>query len=112
MVKFEKFVTQVSEAGKGWTDKLSCMARDKSIVPAEISASLFENEGKKLLIAMVRDMSEFASLRQKNIYLQNEVQSALGEFVGHSYSLRPMSFSLNEASDDCMPKPLNMSVPP
>ena len=58
MDRFEAFVDEVYENGSGWTDELTCLHSDNTRIPAEISASTIEYEGRRCLLAIVRDISE------------------------------------------------------
>ena len=48
----------VFSQGHGWTNELTCTTKDGTVLPSEISASVLEADGKPLMIAMVRDVSE------------------------------------------------------
>lgn len=58
MPELEDFARSVFREGSGWTRELSCRRKDGHFIPAEISASLIELEGKFILLAIVRDISE------------------------------------------------------
>lgn len=58
MERLRAFAASVVRAGQGWTDELSCTARDGCRVPSEISASVVEHDGATLVVAIVRDVSE------------------------------------------------------
>ncbi|MBI3079592.1 MAG: sigma 54-interacting transcriptional regulator, partial [Deltaproteobacteria bacterium] len=51
------FARSVYERGSGWTDELTCLTKSGSRLPAEISASVIEIEGRICLIVMARDIS-------------------------------------------------------
>ncbi|UTF54258.1 MEDS domain-containing protein [Natronosalvus rutilus] len=55
---FREFVEGVFEDGTGWTDELTCHTNDRGQIPAEISASRMEHNGRPVLLAVVRDNSE------------------------------------------------------
>jgi len=55
--QFREFVDEVFDSGEGWTDELTCTRRDGRHVPAEISASTIEFEGRSCLLASIRDIS-------------------------------------------------------
>ncbi len=51
------FTRSVTERGSGWTDELSCTTRSREKLPAEISASVIEWDGRTCILACVRDIS-------------------------------------------------------
>ena len=58
MRAFVAFARAVLDTGSGWTNELSCLTRSGTTLPAEISASVIEMDGRACVIAMVRDISE------------------------------------------------------
>ncbi len=58
MRTFVAFARAVLDTGSGWTNELGCLTRSGTTLPAEISASVIEMEGRACVIAMVRDISE------------------------------------------------------
>ena len=58
MERFETFVDEVYETGSGWTDELTCLHRDGDRIPVEMSASTIEYDGRRCLLAIVRDISD------------------------------------------------------
>jgi len=58
MDRFEAFVDGVFERGEGWTDELTCRTSDGRRLPVELSASRIEIDGRPLMLANVRDVSE------------------------------------------------------
>jgi signal transduction histidine kinase len=48
----------VFSQGHGWTNELTCTTKNGTVLPSEISASVLEVDGKALMVAMVRDVSE------------------------------------------------------
>jgi|GEM_PF-2671006 len=58
MLKLTQFAQTVFVQGKGWTNELSCRTKTGSLLPAEISASVVELEGRRCLLAFVRDTTE------------------------------------------------------
>ena len=64
MTQLRDFAHHVFAEGKGWTDELSCLTKSGLSVPAEISASIFEVDGRQVMIAMVRDISERKELER------------------------------------------------
>jgi len=51
------FVRSVFENGSGWTDKLSFLTKAGEALPAEISASVIDLDGRTCVIALVRDIT-------------------------------------------------------
>jgi formate hydrogenlyase transcriptional activator len=51
------FTRSVFDRESGWTDELSCTTRSGDRLPAEISASLVEWDGRTCVLASVRDVS-------------------------------------------------------
>ena len=58
MPELMAFSKSVLEQGEGWTNELSCLTKSRTILPAEISASVIEIDGKPSMIALVRDITE------------------------------------------------------
>ncbi|WP_049923496.1 MEDS domain-containing protein [Halopiger djelfimassiliensis] len=58
MDRFQSFVDTVFADGGGWTDELACLPKTGDPIPAEISASPIEIDGRRCLLAIVRDISE------------------------------------------------------
>ncbi|MCI0634444.1 MAG: PAS domain S-box protein, partial [Actinobacteria bacterium] len=58
MREFVTFAHTVLDTGSGWTNELGCLTRRGTTLPAEISASVIEMDGRACVIAMVRDISE------------------------------------------------------
>lgn len=57
MVRLRRFAAAVAQKGSGWTDALSCTTKSSGKLPAEISASAVEVDGRRLVLAMVRDVT-------------------------------------------------------
>jgi PAS domain S-box-containing protein len=64
--QFRQFVNGVLETGDGWTDELTCTRWDGRSVPAEISASRIEFEGRQCLLASIRDISARKAKEREN----------------------------------------------
>jgi formate hydrogenlyase transcriptional activator len=62
--RLREFMGSVLSAGSGWTAELSCRHKSGEIVPSEISASVVEIEGRRRLLAMVRDVRERRRLQE------------------------------------------------
>ncbi len=58
MPQFRDFAQSVFERGGGWTNELTCLTKTGNSLPAEISASVIDVEGRTCLIALVRDITE------------------------------------------------------
>ena len=58
MPQMMAFVQSVFEQGHGWTDELTCLTKRHQTLPAEISASIIDIDGKTCMIALVRDITE------------------------------------------------------
>jgi PAS domain S-box-containing protein len=54
---FREFVRTVRSEGSGWSNSLSCLTKTGTRVPAEISATTFEFDGREAVLASVRDVS-------------------------------------------------------
>ena len=52
------FAESVFNSGHGWTNQLTCTTKAGQVLPAEMSASIVNMEGKDCLIAVVRDTTE------------------------------------------------------
>ncbi len=58
MPALQAFSQQVLTEGKGWTNELTCLTRWGTKLPAEISAAPIECNGRRCILAMVRNMSD------------------------------------------------------
>ena len=56
--QLEAFADAVFHKGYGWTNELTCTTKQGSVLAAEMSASTAVVQGKTLMIAMIRDISE------------------------------------------------------
>ncbi len=77
MPQFLAFVESVFEQEKGWTDELCCLTKSGKSLPAEISASIIDIEGKSRMVAMVRDITD----RKRAERAQREAKEMLEELV-------------------------------
>jgi PAS domain S-box-containing protein len=57
MAGLRRFAAGVIESASGWTDELTCTTRLCDRIPAEISASAVEVDGRVLVLAMIRDIT-------------------------------------------------------
>ncbi|MEM9567332.1 MAG: ATP-binding protein [Cyanobacteria bacterium P01_E01_bin.34] len=58
MPQLMEFSQRVAEKGHGWTDRLTCLTKSGSKIPAEISAAVVELGGDSYILASVRDTCE------------------------------------------------------
>ncbi|UCF40731.1 MAG: sigma 54-interacting transcriptional regulator [Gemmatimonadota bacterium] len=56
--RFQEFVRSVLRDGSGWTDEVTCLTKDHTQLAAEISASAVVIEGRRRVIAWVRDVTQ------------------------------------------------------
>jgi len=90
MPKLKAFAQSVFEQGQGWTNELSCLTKGEKNLAAEISASIFEMDGRKCMIALVRDITERRRLERENEYLNDEIRTELkfGSIIGKSSAIQ------------------------
>ncbi|MFQ5865758.1 MAG: sigma 54-interacting transcriptional regulator [bacterium] len=85
MPKFLHFAQSVLEHGSGWTDELTCLTKSGSSLPAEISASLIDLDGKPYILALVRDITERKkaeqALRESEERLSRILESAMDAII-------------------------------
>ncbi|MFB6173671.1 MAG: PAS domain-containing sensor histidine kinase [Halobacteriales archaeon] len=62
---FRSFVAEVRREGEGWTDRLGCLTAGGERLPAEISASLIEHDGRPQLLVIVRDVTDRVRRRER-----------------------------------------------
>jgi PAS domain S-box-containing protein len=101
MPEFRSFLETVRADSSGRTDRLSCMTKAGEHVPAEISASTLDFDGRESVLALIRDVSELRAY-ERELERQNE---RLEEFAGViSHDLRnPLAVAkgrLELASED------------
>ncbi|MFB6219338.1 MAG: PAS domain S-box protein [Halobacteriaceae archaeon] len=56
--EFMAFAERVFEQGHGWTDEVTCYCKSGDIIPAEMSASVVELDGRPHLVNHVRDATD------------------------------------------------------
>jgi PAS domain S-box-containing protein len=56
--KFMDFANDVLEQGTGWTDDITCYCKSGDIIPAEMSASVVELDGRPHLVNHIRETSD------------------------------------------------------
>ena len=89
MGRVRAFADEVSRRGEGFISELTCVTKDRRQLPAELSGSIFELEGRRLMLAIVRDLSERERLSRENAYLQGELRAerGTGRVIGASEEL-------------------------
>ena len=89
MKKAEQFAKRVEKTGGGWTNQLSCMAKNGDLVSAEISASLVQYQDRDCLVSIIRDVSDRERLEQANEHLRRELstEGRFGDIIGASPAL-------------------------
>jgi PAS domain S-box-containing protein len=55
--EFMDFADSVFQQGRGWTDDITCYCKSGDIIPAEMSASVVEVDGRTLLVNHIRETS-------------------------------------------------------
>ena len=108
MPLLKEFSEGVISTGSGLSDGLTCLTKDGTKVPVEMSASALHVEGKSLMLVIVRDiterveadealrkaMTEIEELKNRfqaeNIYLQDEIkiEHNFEEIITSSKALR------------------------
>jgi PAS domain S-box-containing protein len=58
MGKMIAFSRSVLAQGHGWTDELACRTKQGNLVPGEVSASAIDYDGRRCVLALVRDITE------------------------------------------------------
>lgn len=85
MPALRAFAESVFRQGSGWTNELTCRTRDGLTLPAEISASAIDLDGRTCLLAMVRDITmrrrAEGALRQARDELELRVQERTTELL-------------------------------
>ena len=56
--QFMAFADSVIEEGDGWTDQITCYCKSGDIIPAEMSASVVELDGRPHLVNHIRDTTD------------------------------------------------------
>ncbi len=84
MDRFQHFASSILEHGTGSTEELTCLTKERSYIPVEISASPIQIKGKVYLLALVRDISKrnqvLQALRDSQENLQT-ILNSLGDAV-------------------------------
>ncbi len=83
--KLRAFATEVYKKGSAVTEALTCTTKNGLVIPAEISASSLTIDGRPLMLAMVRDISERrraqVSLQQAHDMLEQRVRERTTELI-------------------------------
>jgi PAS domain S-box-containing protein len=89
MDRMREFAQKVHEKGEGWTDELTCTPKSGNPLSAEISASIIDHDGKKCMVAMVRDTSERNRLAKEKEALLEEFRAGrgFGNIIGGSRAI-------------------------
>jgi PAS domain S-box-containing protein len=58
MPELIEFTDSVFDQGHGWTNQLTCTTKAGQVLPAEMSASIVNIEGRDRMIAIIRDTTE------------------------------------------------------
>ena len=85
MDKLQAFASKVAEHGAAVTDVLTCTTKSGTVIPTEISASSLSIDGRPLMLAMVRDISERkrtqAILQEAHDSLEDRVLERTAELI-------------------------------
>jgi formate hydrogenlyase transcriptional activator len=73
------FAHLVFEQGQGWTNELTCLTKSGKTLPAEISGSMVEVEGRTCLIAFARDITERKKAEEAVYQVQDELEQRVRE---------------------------------
>ncbi|MFB6177148.1 MAG: PAS domain S-box protein [Halobaculum sp.] len=73
--EFREFTGEVYEEGSGWTDELSCYTCEGEIVPTEVSGTVVEVDGRRQLVASVRDISTRVEQREELRRLSRAIEA-------------------------------------
>ncbi|MFQ5872940.1 MAG: PAS domain S-box protein, partial [Dehalococcoidia bacterium] len=58
MPQLMAFAETVLKDGQGWTNELTCLTKSGQVLPAEISASSIDVDGRPCMVALIRDITE------------------------------------------------------
>ncbi len=89
MKKAKRLAKRVVKTGGGWTNQLSCMAKNGDLVSAEISASLVQYQDRNCMVWIIRDVSNQERLEEENEHLRREMstEGRFGDIIGASPAL-------------------------
>ena len=89
--KLRAFATEVAEKGSAVTEALTCTTKSGAVIPAEISGSSLTIDGRPLMLAMVRDISERrrvqVSLQRAHDMLEQRVRERTTELIAAKMEL-------------------------
>jgi len=90
MPQVRAFTQLVMEQGWGTTSELTCISKDGSFLPADVSAAIIDLDGRHAMIVSVRDLSERERLARERDYLRERMQCEQGScpLVGSSAPLQ------------------------
>jgi PAS domain S-box-containing protein len=88
MDALRRFSASVLTEGQGFTNELSCLTRRGSYLSAEISASVIELDGRRCMLASVRDISARTRLEEERRFLLEQLTQTEGEILGESDALK------------------------
>jgi len=90
MPQVRAFTQLVMEQGWGTTSELTCISKDGSFLPADVSAAIIDLDGRRAMIVSVRDLSERERLARERDYLRERMQCEQGScpLVGSSAPLQ------------------------
>jgi PAS domain S-box-containing protein len=83
--KMIAFSQSVLEQGHGWTNELACRNKQGTLVPGEVSASVIDYDGRRCVLALVRDIADRRraeiALRQSEARFRALVENAADVFL-------------------------------
>jgi len=56
--RFLAFSESILIIGHGWTNELSCLCKTGQVLPSEISASVISINGRRCILAIIRDITQ------------------------------------------------------
>ncbi|HAA22877.1 MAG TPA: Fis family transcriptional regulator [Cytophagales bacterium] len=103
MPQLTAFTQEVIKSGSGWTDELTCYTKQHTFLPAEISASPIKLKGKRLVVAMVRNIAERKrmemEIRRANQSLEKQVKDRTHELEKTNRDLQNALSELEELKE-------------
>ncbi|MEF8822268.1 MAG: PAS domain-containing sensor histidine kinase [Halovenus sp.] len=97
--QFREFADRVIEEGAGWTDELTCYAKGGHEIPAEISATVCDVDGRTCLVSIIRDISDLRQ-HERQLERENRRLENFANIVSHDLRnpLNVMQLRLDQAS--------------
>jgi transcriptional regulator with GAF, ATPase, and Fis domain len=85
MPKFVAFTNKVFNFGHGWTNELTCLTNSGETLSAEISASILTVNRQKLMIGLVRDITERKIIQETLMHRlkMEELVSSISTYLLH-----------------------------